>query len=199
MSSSEQSESQENVETSAQGAEEASATVSKEDYAALQAALNIKESTIEGLKKKISEYETKISEIRDFVKKMEAETAAIRERSKRDLEKHLQLKVSEFARGFLQLMDNFERSLETVKNENSPFVEGVRLIKREMDEVLKSAGLKRMNTVGENFDPQFHEALGSESVSGDDQDGKITRELRSGYMLGDLVVRPAQVMVGSKA
>jgi molecular chaperone GrpE len=168
------------------------------ELGALKASLSIRDASIDSLKKKLSEYESKVAEIREFVKKMEQETSAIRDRAKRDLEKNVQSKSAEFLRNFLPLMDNFQRSLESVKSDSTPFVEGIRLVRRELEDVLKSAGLKRIPTVGEVFDPQIHEAVASEPCE-EDQDGRITRELRSGFQMGDLVVRVAQVLVGKKS
>ncbi len=166
-----------------------------EELENLRAAITIKDKALEEFKKKISEYETKIGDVREYVKRMEQEMTAIRERSKRDLDRNVQLKSIEFLRPFLSLVDNFDRSLENV-SEDSAFVEGMKLIKKQLDEILKTAGLKRIPTVGEKFDPQHHEALGNESVE-ESQDGMVTKELRSGYTLGETVVRVAQVLVGS--
>lgn len=170
----------------------------KTELEALRASLAIKEVTIEGLKKKLSEYESKIAEIREFVKKMEQETAAIRDRAKRDLEKSAQAKSADFLRSFLPLIDNLDRSLEAAKEDQGALAQGIRLIRRELEDITKAAGLRKIATVGEAFDPNVHEALGSEATA-EEQDGRVTRELRSGYVLGDLVVRVAQVMVGRQA
>jgi molecular chaperone GrpE len=183
----------ENVETSSPDVDSL-----KTELEALRASLAIKDATIEGLRKKISEYESKISEIREFVKKMEQETVAIRDRAKRDLEKNAQAKSADFLRGFLPLIDNLDRSLEAAKEDQGALAQGIRLIRRELEDITKAAGLRKIATMGEAFDPNIHEALGSEATS-DDHDGRVTRELRSGYIMGELVVRVAQVMVGRKA
>jgi len=167
----------------------------EEELQSLRAAIAIKDKAIDEFKKRITEYETKIVEVRDYVKRMEQEISAIRDRAKRDLDRNVHLKTIEFLRPFLSLVDNFDRSLANVSGD-SAFVEGMKLIKKELDEILKAAGLKRMNAVGERFDPQLHEAIGSEPVSAE-KDGLVTKELRSGFMLGDAVVRAAQVLVGA--
>lgn len=167
----------------------------EEELQNLHAEIAIKDKAIEEFKKKLSDYETKIVEVRDYVKRMEQEMAAIRERSKRDLDRNVHLKAIEFLRPFLSLVDNFDRSLETI-HEDSPFVAGMKLIKKELDEILKNAGLKRISTLEKKFDPQLHEAIASEPVEAS-RDGLITKELRSGFVLGETVVRVAQVMVGS--
>ncbi len=62
-------------------------------------------------------------------------------------------------------------------------------------DVLKSEGVERVKTVGEEFDPRTMECV----VTEEGEDGKVLEELRSGYMLGEHVLRPAQVKVGKSS
>lgn len=188
----------ENMNTSENPDPQTSEAELRQEIEALQASLQLRDNLVEELKKKLAENESKISEIRDYVKRMESEIVAIRERAKRDQDRQIQTKLVEFFRPFLQLVDHLERSVDSAKDSTDPFVEGVRLIKKEFDETLKNSGLRKIEALDKVFDPNLHEAIGSESVD-QSRDGLVTKELRVGYQLGDQVVRASQVIVGAKS
>lgn len=151
----------------------------------------------ESLRKKQSEVEEKLSSIRDYVKKMESEVEAVRVRAKRDQEKEIDNKLSSFLSGFLDVMENLKRSLES-SGEASSLQEGVQLIAKQMEDCLKAAGVQRMNSEGSDFDPHQHEALTVQPVDTDEQDGKVIQVITEGYLFKEQVLKPAQVIVGKK-
>lgn len=154
---------------------------------------------IRELEKKVSEYETKISDVRDYVKKMESEIEQIRLRTQRDFQKNLDKTSSDFFAMILPVVDDLERSLKSVKAAGDPFVEGVRMIHQTMTEILKRSGLSKIEAVGTIFDPSIHEALTAIPVQSIDDDGRVVDEVKSGYKFKELVVRPSQVIVGKKS
>jgi molecular chaperone GrpE len=110
-------------------------------------------------------------------------------------------------RELLPVIDNFERALKHVPENQSQesgdksqeeqklfdWIEGVRKILAQFEKTLADLGVQRIKTVGEPFDPRYHEA-----VSVDDGDGAqetVAEELQSGYRLGDDVIRHAFVKV----
>ena len=110
------------------------------------------------------------------------------------------LELSRFANanlmlGLLPVLDDLERALEAVpprlaKNE---WVEGIRLVERKFKASLEGQGVTPMEALGGTFDPNYHEALRQDKG----EEGKITEVFQKGYMLGDRVLRPAQVVVGN--
>src|ERR1700761_301913 len=93
----------------------------------------------------------------------------------------------------LPVIDNFERALKHVPKEleNNDYIKGVQGVVKQFEKTLADIGVERIKTVGEPFDPHYHEA-----VSMDDGDGKqevVSEELQSGYKLGDDVIRHAMV------
>ena len=72
------------------------------------------------------------------------------------------------------------------------WVEGLFLIERKLGATLEAAGLSEIKALGEDFDPNLHEAV----MHGDGPEGKIVEEFQRGYKLHDRVIRPAMVKVG---
>jgi molecular chaperone GrpE len=72
------------------------------------------------------------------------------------------------------------------------WVDGIRLIQRKLQAVLEAKGVVQVKTVGEQFDPAFHEAV----IQVEGEEGKVIGELQKGYKLYDRVIRPALVTVG---
>lgn len=97
---------------------------------------------------------------------------------------------------FLPVLDNFERALVhgEANNESYSILEGVRLIHREMRSLLARYGLKEIKSVGEEFDPNKHEAI-MKVESEDHKEGTILEEVQKGYILNDRLIRPAAVKV----
>lgn len=72
---------------------------------------------------------------------------------------------------------------------------GVKLVERKLLRELESAGLRRVGLVGENFDPNIHEAVGTLPAPSAEDDGTVAVVLQVGYQFGDLLLRPARVHV----
>jgi len=93
----------------------------------------------------------------------------------------------------LPVLDTLEQALAAGSSDDN-FYQGVAATRRLFADALRDAGAERIATVGEPFDPAIHEAV--EIVSADDAaPGTIVRETRSGWRLGDRLLRPAQVVV----
>ena len=93
----------------------------------------------------------------------------------------------------LNVIDSFERALETAKCEDESFRNGVELIYKQLITTLTGFGVEVIPTEGE-FDPNFHNAVMSEAVEGEEA-GKILMVMQKGYTLNGRVVRPSMVKV----
>ncbi|HEX7734456.1 MAG TPA: nucleotide exchange factor GrpE [Ktedonobacteraceae bacterium] len=96
----------------------------------------------------------------------------------------------------LPILDDFERAVD-VTPENlaqDPWVQGLLFIARRLTTLLDQLGVSQVGEQGEQFDPRLHEAITMEVRPGVPE-GTILQVVRSGYMLGDRVIRPAQVVV----
>ncbi len=100
----------------------------------------------------------------------------------------------------LPSLDNLERAITHAKNENKNFdsmIEGLEMVNKMTHEVFEKFGVSRVNTVGEVFDPNIHQAVGvvqSDSVP----ENHVVEECLAGYLLHDRIIRPAMVRVSGK-
>jgi len=106
--------------------------------------------------------------------------------------------TADAASKLLPVIDDFDRAFTNVPptiSEHSWF-EGLRLVHKKLNGILEGANIERINTVGQPFDPNVHEAILQEP-SDEHESGIIVRELQSGYKVGDRVIRPALVCVAA--
>ncbi|UCD55334.1 MAG: nucleotide exchange factor GrpE [Candidatus Omnitrophota bacterium] len=94
------------------------------------------------------------------------------------------------------IMDSFDSAMNTIEksNDKESFLKGLKMLQGEFHRILEINGLKKLKTIGEKFDPNFHEAQ-EEIYTDKFSDGIIVEEIRSGYTLNDRLLRPALVKV----
>jgi molecular chaperone GrpE len=127
------------------------------------------------------------AEFDNFKKRMERERLQMSARATEDA-----------VRDFLPIVDDLERALASDTGDaGSSFHQGVEMIYRQMVEVLRRRGLEPIETMGQDFDPNIHEAVAYEPAKGR-REGEIIGELRRGYRIGDRLVRPAMVRVAQE-
>ena len=91
------------------------------------------------------------------------------------------------------MIDNFERALDAGNAEDS-FYKGMEMILKQLQGVLEKAGASEIAALGEEFDPNFHNAVMTED-SDRYESGKVTEVLQKGYVLNNKVIRPSMVKV----
>jgi molecular chaperone GrpE len=99
----------------------------------------------------------------------------------------------------LTVLDDFERANKAMENASDikPVKEGVELIHNKLQSLLTQKGLKAMESIGQTFDADIHEAITNIPAPTPDMKGKIIDEVEKGYMLNDKVIRFAKVIVGA--
>jgi len=99
----------------------------------------------------------------------------------------------------LTVLDDFERANKAMENASDikPVKEGVELIHNKLQSLLTQKGLKAMESIGQTFDADIHEAITNIPAPTPDLKGKIIDEVEKGYMLNDKVIRFAKVIVGA--
>lgn len=97
----------------------------------------------------------------------------------------------------LPVMDNFERALETETEDIEGYAKGMQLIFEQMKTALEKAGLKEIEALGLDFDPNVHNAVMTDNTEEYEND-KISKVLQKGYKLNDKVVRPSMVAVNKR-
>jgi molecular chaperone GrpE len=96
----------------------------------------------------------------------------------------------------LEVLDGFDRALQHMGDAPSSVSEGLQLLQRKLLSVLEAQGVTPLQSLGETFNPEFHDAIGT--VRNDDlESGTVAEEMQRGYRWGDDVLRPARVRVAS--
>jgi molecular chaperone GrpE len=133
-----------------------------------------------------------LARIEDRYKRALADLDNYRKRAGREIESRVAETREAVIRDWLDAVDSVERALRM--EPDGPCADGLRAVLGQMDAVLARQGVSRIGAAGEPFDPQRHEAIGVQSTE-DVPDRTILTVERSGYALGDRVIRPAQVVV----
>jgi molecular chaperone GrpE len=148
---------------------------------------------INALNKKLAEAESKTSEYKDSWLRSQAEFQNYRKRIERDSEMtYISLK-GDIVKKILPVLDDLERALQN-RAADDAWASGIELIVRKFQNILESEGVKKIEAVGAEFDPNFHEAISHEPADGA-KSGHVIGVVQNGYMLGDRVIRPALVRV----
>ena len=145
------------------------------------------------LKKKLEEAESKISEYKDSWLRSQAEFQNYRKRLERDNEVNYVTMKGDIVKKVLPVLDDLERALQN-RSADDPWANGIELVVRKFQNILESEGVKKMEAVGTEFDPNFHEAISHEPANGA-QSGHVIGVVQNGYMIGERVIRPAMVRV----
>jgi molecular chaperone GrpE len=130
-----------------------------------------------------------------------AELDNVRKRGRREVQDTRRFSQAEILRSLLEVQDNFERALQSSSDssdtgETEAFREGVELIFQKLRSVLKEKGVQPMETMGVEFDPNFHEAVGQLPREGVEP-GHVIEVVQQGFHFGDMVLRPARVIISS--
>lgn len=119
-----------------------------------------------------------------------------RKRTQQEMASFRQLATEQLVADLLPVLDNFERTVShldagaTIES----VVNGVTAVERQLKSILEAQGVRRIASVGSAFDPELHEALGSEPSDVHPDDTVVT-EIEPGYKMGERVIRPARVKV----
>jgi molecular chaperone GrpE len=131
----------------------------------------------------------------DRLARLQAEFDNARKREIKERQDARDYAVQSAVEPFLGVMDNFALALKA-EGDVKQLRHGVDLILKQMDEALRTLNVQPVPTVGEQFDPRVHEALGSiESI--EHPDHQVLEEIRRGYKLRDKLLRPALVRIAS--
>lgn len=133
-------------------------------------------------------------DLQDRLLRAVAEFDNYRKRTDRERRELSEAIASDVVRDLLPVVDDLERALAAAESPDSALRTGVDLIYRQLLDTLRRRGVEALESVGQDFDPAWHEALASEPADGR-RDGEITQEIRRGYRIGQRLIRPALVKV----
>ena len=146
--------------------------------------------------KKEDAYKEQIAQLEDKVKRQLAEFENFRNRSEKEKQAMFEVGAKSVIEKILPVIDNFERGFATVdpEDENDAFVDGMQRVYKQMMTELDSIGVKPIEAVGKEFDPNLHNAV-MQVESEEYESGMIAQELQKGYTYRDSVVRHSMVSV----
>ncbi|WP_379161084.1 nucleotide exchange factor GrpE [Paenibacillus sp. sgz5001063] len=128
--------------------------------------------------------------------RVQADFDNFRRRTQKEKEELAQYATAKLVGELIPVLDNFERAIATApaSPEFEAFNKGVNMIFQQLEGVLKSEGLTAMESVGQPFNPEYHQAI-MQVESEEHEEGIVTEEVQKGYLLKDKVLRPAMVKV----
>lgn len=148
------------------------------------------------LDKKSQGYKEQIEQLEDKVKRQLAEFENFRNRSEKEKHAMFETGAKSVIEKILPIVDNFERGLATVPEEKreDPFVDGMNRIYKQLLTELENIGVKPIESVGREFDPNLHNAV-MQVASEEYESGIVAQELQKGYTYREGVVRHSMVAV----
>jgi len=128
-----------------------------------------------------------------------AEFDNFRRRTIKEREEARKMEGKDAIVSLLPVLDDFDRALRAMEGATdiTPVKEGVELIQNKLKNTLTQKGLKPMESIGNPFDPELHEAITNIPAPTEEWKGKVIDEMEKGYFLNDKVVRFAKVIVGA--
>lgn len=142
----------------------------------------------------VNKYKSQAEEYLLMAQRVQADFDNFRRRTVQERDDLMKYCSMRLAANLLPVLDNFERAMSSAGNEAAQLKEGIELIYRQLRDALEKEGVKPMDAVGKEFDPNFHEAV-MQAPSEEYPDNVVIEELQKGYMLADRVIRPAMVKV----
>jgi len=159
----------------------------------------LKPTYVEELERQVEEKAREIQQLRATYRSASEEFDQARARLRKELSKDVERGRRSMLVSFLEVLDNLDRALEAAAGRvDDPFVQGVSLVRQQFLAMLESFGVTRLAPLGLPFDPARHEAVTTISAGAGVADGHIVGVVRPGYLIGDEVLRPAQVAVAGK-
>ena len=147
-------------------------------------------------KKKKDKKDEQIEELNDRLKRQMAEFENFRKRTEKEKTQMFDMGAKTIIEKILPVVDNFERGLAAVSEDqkDDPFITGMDKIYKQMMAELDAVGVRPIDCIGQEFNPDFHNAV--MQVENDElESGTVAQELQKGYMYKDTVVRHSMVAV----
>ncbi|MDR1130450.1 MAG: nucleotide exchange factor GrpE [Prevotellaceae bacterium] len=147
--------------------------------------------------KQLSELTEKLAEVQDRYLRLSAEFDNYRKRTLKERYELIKTAGEDILNDLLPVIDDFDRAMEVMSSSDSieAILEGTKLIYSKFKSILENRGLCAINPLGEDFDPDIHEAIAK--IKGTDgQAGKIIDVTQKGYSLNEKIIRHPKVVVG---
>jgi len=152
---------------------------------------------ITAIRNRISELEGSVNEWKDKYLRSMADFDNYRKRSLEEKSDWIKRASEKLALAICDVLDNFDRALMQLNDEQKEdgFIKGIILIDQQLKSALEREGVKRIEVLGEDFDPSVHEALAH--IPSEYEEGKVAAVIQNGYLMHDKLIRPVRVAVSS--
>ena len=149
--------------------------------------------------KQIAELQAKVAELNDKYIRLYSEFDNFRKRTAKEKIDLIQSGGEDLFKSVLPILDDFERAIKSnaETNDVNAVKDGVNLIYNKFKSTLTQKGLAEMNSLGEHFNADIHEAITSIPAPSEEMKGKVVDELEKGYNLNGKIIRFAKVVTGS--
>ena len=156
-----------------------------------------KPTYVEDLERQLAEKDRLLQETLTKYRGAATEFEDARLRLRREISKDIERARREVLADILDVVDNLDRAVESAKQgaSHDALVQGVEMVRRQFLAKLESLGVTRIEADGLPFDPTLHEAISSVPAASPEQDGVVVGTARTGYRIGEDVLRPAAVAV----
>ena len=156
---------------------------------------NVENNSAEIDETKENDSQAEIDELNDRYKRLFAEFENYKKRNMKERENLRNMLVSDIMLNILPIIDNLEKAI-SAGTKDTAYEEGIKLVLKQLKDVLAYNGVKEIETIGKQFDPELHEAV---SHVTDENLGQnvIKEEFRKGYIIGNKVIRHSMVIVAN--
>lgn len=138
-------------------------------------------------------------QILDLLRRTRAEFENYQKRARREREEECRYQHSSLALDLLPVLDDLERAIAAAEQtgDSEPLTQGVELVRMMFLDVLRRHGIRPLNALGQEFDPNQHHALATRTVA-DQPINTVLEVLKEGYRIHDRLLRPAEVVVAAQ-
>lgn len=154
----------------------------------------LQQEEIENLKRQLEEVTREKDDLYDRLLRKLADFNNYRKRVEREKEETIKFASAKIIKDLLPIIDNFEKALSSSNNRDNNFYKGIELIYKQLIDILIRNGVQGIKAEGEQFDPAYHEAIGTEEIE-DKENNIILEEYQKGYLLHNKLLRPSLVKV----
>lgn len=147
----------------------------------------------------VAELEKKVNDHWDQILRLRAEFENTKKRLERDKQEAIKFANERLLTEILPIVDNFDRAMLSLSEGHDPekVKQGLKIAQHELHKILEEHGVEVVRSVGEHFDPKFHEAVGVSETS-DAKEGTVVDEIQRGYLLNGRLIRPSRVRIAQK-
>ena len=151
---------------------------------------------LEAIKKELEAQKALLQESEEHYKRLQADFMNFRRRNEKEREDLSSVILQGLIKDLLPIIDNFERALAVEEAKGSPLHDGISMVYNQLITSLQKNGLEEIKAEGEEFDPNFHEAV-MQTPTSEHPENTVISVLQKGYKIGDKVLRPALVNVAA--